>query len=246
MMKPVEIRNARAAEATFLAEVLLMAGRGHLARGPWDLIFPDGRERRRALEHLAGGGVSSWCHHSLFQVADRDGEACAALVAFAPEELGDVSLGKPMLDVFQLLAWTPERMRAVAPMVAPYQRCFPEMPPESWIIENVGTRADRRRQGLVHTLLERALETGRSRGYRRAQISCLIGNLPAQRAYEKAGFVGGGGARRRRVRAAARSARLLSHDAGALKAPSNGGSRCLLAWQPAPEPGGPGRGARTL
>jgi ribosomal protein S18 acetylase RimI-like enzyme len=79
-------------------------------------------------------------------------------------------------------------MAALGPLLAPYQRCFPEMPPGSWIVENVGARADMRRQGLVHGLLEQALETGRSRGHRRAQISCLIGNLPAQRAYEKAGF----------------------------------------------------------
>jgi translation initiation factor 4G len=182
------IRAARAAEAPFLAEVLRMAGRGHLPRGAWDLIFPDAYECQRGLERLAGGGLRSWCHHSLFQVADRGGEACAALVAFEPEELGEVSLGKAMFDVFQSLAWTPERIAAVGPRLAPYLRCFPDMPPGSWIIENVGTRSDHRRQGLVHALLERALETGRSRGHRRAQISCLIGNLPAQRAYEKAGF----------------------------------------------------------
>jgi translation initiation factor 4G len=187
-MKPLEIRAARAAEAPFLAEVLLMASRGHLPLGAWDLVFPDARECRRALERLAGGGVRSWCHHSLFQVADRGGEACAALVAFEPEELGETSLGKPMLDVFQHLAWPPERIAGIGPRLAPYLRCFPEMPPGSWIIENVGTRADRRRQGLVHALLEHALELGRSRGHRRAQISCLIGNLAAQRAYEKAGF----------------------------------------------------------
>jgi RimJ/RimL family protein N-acetyltransferase len=40
----------------------------------------------------------------------------------------------------------------------------------------------------VRTLLERALEEGRSKGFRRAQISCLIGNDAAQRAYERAGF----------------------------------------------------------
>lgn len=181
-------RPARAADSPFLADVLEMAARGHLPLGPWDLAFPDARERRRALEQLAGGGVHSWCHHSLFQVADRGGEACAALVAFEPEELGEVSLAKPLLDAFQLLAWSPERMAAVGPLLAPYLRCFPEMPPGSWIVENVGTRADMRRQGLVHGLLERALETGRSRGHRRAQISCLIGNLAAQRAYEKVGF----------------------------------------------------------
>jgi len=184
----IETRPARAADLPFLAEVLQMAGRGHLPLGPWDLLFPDARERRRALEQLAGGGVRSWCHHSLFQVADRDGEACAALVAFEPEELGDVSLAKPMFDVFQRLGWQPERIAAVGPVLAPYLRCLPDMPPGSWIVENVGTRSDLRRQGLVRALLERALETGRSRGHRRAQISCLIGNLPAQRAYEKAGF----------------------------------------------------------
>ena len=165
-----------------------MAGRGHLALGPWDLVFPEARERRRALEQLAGGEVRSWCHHSLFQVADQDGEACAALVAFEPEEIGEISLAKPLLHVFQLLAWRRERIAAAPPLLAPYLRCFPDMPPGSWILENVGTRADLRRRGLVQGLLERALETGRRRGHRRAQISCLIGNLPAQRAYEKVGF----------------------------------------------------------
>ena len=187
-MTGFELRRARAADVPFLADVLQMAGRGHLPVGPWDLVFPDPSERRRGLEALAGGGMRSWCHHSLFQVADRGGEACAALVAFEAEELGDVSLAKPLFDVFRLLAWRPERMAALGPLLAPYQRCFPEMPPGSWIIENVATRADARRQGLVAGLLEQALETGRSRGHRRAQISCLIGNLPAQRAYERAGF----------------------------------------------------------
>jgi translation initiation factor 4G len=184
----MEIRAARADDVPFLAEVLEMAGRGHLPVGPWDFVFPDAAERRRGLEALAGGGTRSWCHGSLFRVADRGGKACAALVAFEPEEIGDVSLAKPLFDVFRLLAWRPERMTALGPLLAPYQRCFPDMPPGSWIIENVGTRADQRRQGLVHALLEHALEIGRGRGYPSAQISCLIGNLPAQRAYEKAGF----------------------------------------------------------
>jgi translation initiation factor 4G len=188
LLSPPELRPARPTDARFLAEVLEMAGRGHLPRGAWDIVFPEARERRRALEQLAGGGVPSWCHHTLFQVAARGEEACAALVAFEPEELGDVSLGKPMFEVFQRLGWTPERMATVGPLMAPYQRCFPDMPRGSWIIENVGTRQDQRRQGLLNALIERALETGRQRGYARAQISCLIGNLPAQRAYQKAGF----------------------------------------------------------
>jgi ribosomal protein S18 acetylase RimI-like enzyme len=62
------------------------------------------------------------------------------------------------------------------------------MPAGTWIVENVGTRPDCRRRGLVHALLEDALASGRRSGCMTAQISCLIGNDPAQRAYEQVGF----------------------------------------------------------
>ena len=62
------------------------------------------------------------------------------------------------------------------------------MPAGTWIIENVGTLESARRQGLERALLEHALELGRRGGWKEAQISCLIGNDPAQRAYERAGF----------------------------------------------------------
>lgn len=183
----VQFRAAVAKDVPFLAEVLLMAGRGHLPRGPWDLAFPDASERTRALELLAGGETRSWCHRSVFEVADVGGEAGAAMVSFESDELGD-SLAKALLDVWQRLEWSPERMAEIGPLLAPYLRCFPDMPPGTWIVENVGTRADLRRRGLVGALLERALERGRARGLARAQISCLIGNDAAQRAYEKVGF----------------------------------------------------------
>ena len=40
----------------------------------------------------------------------------------------------------------------------------------------------------VRALLDVALAEGRTRGCRTAQISCLIGNDAARRAYERAGF----------------------------------------------------------
>src|SRR5262249_27440141 len=89
---------------------------------------------------------------------------------------------------FALLGWSEARTAAVGPMLEPYVACFPDMPAATWIVENVGTREDARRRGLVRALLEHALEEGRARGLGRAQISCLIGNDAAQRAYERAGF----------------------------------------------------------
>jgi ribosomal protein S18 acetylase RimI-like enzyme len=182
------IRAARPSDAEFLGEVLEMAGRGHLVRGPWDLMFPEPHERQSALRRIADGEVLSWCHRDCFRVLDEDGEACAAMVAFEPSALGGTSLAAPLFDVFAHLAWTTERISRVGPLLEPYTRCLPDMPAGTWIVENVGARPDKRRRGLVAELLEHSLEAGREQGFRRAQISCLVGNDPARRAYEKAGF----------------------------------------------------------
>ena len=183
------IRRAERRDVRLVAEVLEMAGRGHLERGPWNLIYPDRIELMRALEYFAGGDTRSWCHHSLFHIAELDGAASAALVTFEASDVGgDTSLAAPLYETFSLLGWTPERIAEVGPLAAPYVECFPDMPAGTWIIENVGTIESARRHGLVRALLEHALELGRERGWTRAQISCLIGNDRAQRAYERAGF----------------------------------------------------------
>jgi translation initiation factor 4G len=184
-----DLRPARSDDVPLVAQVLRMAGRGHLERGPWDFVFPDAAVRQRALERIAGGAERSFCHRSVFQVAELDGEACAALCAFEPSELGDgEGLNRAMGDAFATLGTPPDQIARVAPMLGAYLRCFPDMPAGTWIVENVGTRPEARRKGLVAALLARALEEGRRRGHRRAQISVLIGNDPAQRAYENAGF----------------------------------------------------------
>lgn len=184
-----ELRGARASDVPFVAQVLCMAGRGHRPRGPWDFVFPDDAERQRALERIAGGGERSFCHRSVFQVAELDGRPGAALCGFEPSTLGDgEGLNRAMGEALRELGVTPERGAAIGPLLSPYLHCFPDMPAGVWIVENVGTRPEARRRGLVAALLGRALEEGRRLGHRRAQISCLIGNDPAQRAYEQVGF----------------------------------------------------------
>jgi translation initiation factor 4G len=183
-----KLRAARDEDLPLLAEVLCMAGRGHLARGPWDLVFPDPAERRRGLERIAGGVERSFCHRSVFRVAELGGVASAALAAFDASDFDEHALGRAMFAAFAELGFSAERSAAIGPLLAPYLACFPDMPRGTWIIENVGTRREARRRGLVAQLLEQALEDGRRRGLARAQISVLIGNEPAQRAYEQAGF----------------------------------------------------------
>ena len=64
----------------------------------------------------------------------------------------------------------------------------PEHVPGAWIIEDVATRPEFRRQGLVDTLMQEIMERGRKRGATVSDISVFIGNDSAQRAYEKAGY----------------------------------------------------------
>ena len=184
----LSLREGREADVPFLAEVLEMAGRGHLARGAWDLTFPEPGERAVALARIAGGEVPSWCHRSVFRVAELDGRPGAALVAFDAGVLDQAALGPAVYAAFATLGWLPERMAEVGPRLAPFTRCFPDMPAGTWIVENVGTHPACRRRGLVRALLDAALASGRRSGCRTAQISCLIGNEPAQRAYEGVGF----------------------------------------------------------
>jgi ribosomal protein S18 acetylase RimI-like enzyme len=182
-----ELRPARPGDEPLLAEVLEMAGRGHLPRGPWDLLFPDPAERSAGLRALAGG-APSWCHRSVFLVAEADGEPAAALAGFEPRAIGGADLAGPLAAIFARLGWPAERVAGAGPLLAPYLRCFPALRPGVWIVENVGTRPAHRRRGLVGALLEHVLAEGRRRGHREAQISCLVGNSAAHSAYERAGF----------------------------------------------------------
>lgn len=66
--------------------------------------------------------------------------------------------------------------------------CAMEGDADCWIIENVASLPSYRRRGLATALLARALEAGRSCGRKEAQITFLVGNDRAERAYMKAGF----------------------------------------------------------
>jgi len=56
------------------------------------------------------------------------------------------------------------------------------------VVEWVAARPEARGKGVAQRLLDLLLERGRSLGYEQAQISCLLGNTPAKRCYERTGF----------------------------------------------------------
>jgi ribosomal protein S18 acetylase RimI-like enzyme len=185
-----QIRPATSDDADFLAWVMLTAARSHLERGLWDITLSRGQEDCLSfLRELAQTQTRSWAHYSRFVVAEMDGKAAAALCGYDPVEAGTPALAQAIDEAAKQVGWSDSDVAEVWERFAPVGTCISDDAEGAWIIENVATLPSHRRRGLVNRLLENELEVGRASGHRLAQISILIGNTPAQRAYEKIGFL---------------------------------------------------------
>jgi ribosomal protein S18 acetylase RimI-like enzyme len=185
----VKIRRGKSEDADFLARVMMLASRGHLRRGVWDLIAGGSEENcLDYLRRLALAEPVSLCHYSSFIVAEYDGHPAAALCGFDPRDGGWQTLADAMKNVQRQKNWTQADGNASAARTAPVWQCTFDTLEGAWVIESVATMPEFRRRGLVDALMAEVLEAGGARGHRIAQLTILIGNVAAQRAYEKAGF----------------------------------------------------------
>ena len=185
----VKIRRGKADDAAFLARVMMLASRGHLPRGVWDLIA--GGSEKNCLDYLRRLALTepvSLCHYSSFIVAEHDGCPAAALCGFDPRAGGWQLLAEAMKQVQREKGWTQADENASAHRTAPVWQCTFDTLEGAWVVESVATAPEFRRRGLAASLMAEVLEMGRARGHRMAQLTILIGNTPAQHAYEKAGF----------------------------------------------------------
>lgn len=184
-----KVRPATSEDAPFLAHVMLLAARSHLVRGLWDVALEASEEDcLRYLTEIALTNVKSWAHYSRFIIAEVDGQAAAGLAGYDPKVAGVPLFMQAMDEVAHKLNFTPEYCQAIMERFAPIFTCVSDDAEGAWIIENVATLPNYRRLGLVDLLLREMLDKGRQQGFKVAQITILIGNTPAQKAYEKVGF----------------------------------------------------------
>jgi GNAT superfamily N-acetyltransferase len=185
----IKVRPARRDDAALLAWVMLMAGRSHLERGMWDIVISQPEDRCLALlEVLTLTPPRNMCSYTEFLVAEVDGRAVAALEGYDSETNGEATVTEPLAVAAQKVGLTPADMSAGEKGLAAFLTCHPDIVEGAWIVEHVATLPEFRRQGVISRLLGAILEKGRRRGFSLAQISLYIGNMPAQRAYEKSGF----------------------------------------------------------
>jgi translation initiation factor 4G len=155
----------------------------------WDLNLGwDEAGVLRYLEVMADKEEVHWGHWSVFLVAEVDGVPAAGMCGFFENELGVASVMAGAAEANEKTGRTAEevaagweRSKSIMGIVMPHE-------PGAWVVEHVGTKPEYRRRGLVERLVHATLNRGRERGATVADIGVLIGNEPAQRAYEKCGF----------------------------------------------------------
>jgi ribosomal protein S18 acetylase RimI-like enzyme len=188
-MIEVNIASGQLDQIPFLAWVSRTAARSHLPKGGFDL-FVDGTDDEclRFIEALFTTDTRSWARYEKFLVAEADGLPVGALTGFFVDEVDGSVLGAAAREAALKLAWTEEEV------TEGWRRCGSaalltmNRSPGAWIVEAVAVRPEYRRMGIVDRLISGILERGKERGASEAEISVAIGNEPAQRAYEKAGF----------------------------------------------------------
>jgi ribosomal protein S18 acetylase RimI-like enzyme len=185
----LKIRDATADDADLIAWVQVEASRSATPLGFWDLALPGADEPRlRLISEIARTSKEHFAHISGFLVAELDGEPVGALSGYAPKVKKLGHFVGALNEVLERNHWSEAHRRLIGFRIAPALTCFSETPDDRWIVEWVALRPQARAKGVAAELLRAVLDRGRAAGFNKAQITYLIGNAPAQRAYERAGF----------------------------------------------------------
>jgi ribosomal protein S18 acetylase RimI-like enzyme len=180
-------RAATPRDADFLGWAMVMAARGHLNRGWFDIVL----ERDEAFcvafaAKLAVTKAKSWWHHSFFTVAEIDGKIASAACAF-PDNAPYMVSGEAMAEASGKTGIGKAEQEQLWPRGS-FILSATTGEDDCWTIENVATAIEFRGQGVAQALIVHMLETMRRRGPNHAQISFLIGNEPAEHCYRACGF----------------------------------------------------------
>ncbi|WP_314960183.1 GNAT family N-acetyltransferase [Bradyrhizobium cosmicum] len=183
------IRSARPEDADFIAQTILSSQRGYRPRGWFDVAlgWPEPQCSDFIARIAVARAMSMW-HVSQFLVAEIAGKPAAALCALPAAGTGPAAW-HAIEEVAAAAGLAAAELGAIRQRGAYTRACWVQGGEGDWMIEHVATDPAYRGRGLVQGLIAHALEKGRAAGFRRATISFLIGNEPAERAYAKAGFV---------------------------------------------------------
>ena len=194
LQEMITVRQAVPEDAEYVARIMDLAGRQHLVlpsfegeqREPgWATMFPGSEEERLdKIGWLFLNAEELIPHYSRCKVADIDGVIAGGLTTHTEEHdklLSWVRAGREMGLSYPEIIGVYWRM-------LPYFKVHPPILKDTLVIEYVATFPEYQRRGVITALLEYAMEQARDEGFPRMQVTTLIGNISALKAYEKVGF----------------------------------------------------------
>jgi GNAT superfamily N-acetyltransferase len=182
------LRDARPGDAGFLSWAILTASRGHLSKGWFDIALDQPEDNcLQFLRQLTTATAHSRWHYSRFLIVESAGCPAAALCAF---RAADAYLASPLAiaDAAQSVGLSPAEQARIWKRGAYLFTCSTRSADDNWVLESIATLPDHRQRGYTSMLLARAIEDGRARGLKEAEVTVVIGNLAAERMYVAAGF----------------------------------------------------------
>lgn len=183
---PNDARDAaRIIDLSGRAQILLDSYKGEQKEPCWAFTFPGPEEERiDKIAWLVLNAERLGMHYSNCKVAEIDGMIAGGLCTF-PRGQDSALL---YIKAFRNMGYGYMDILAGFYRGQAFFRAHPSTLKDALVVEYVGTFPEYQRRGVLNALLEDAIEKARSEGFPRMQVSTFIGNVAAQRAYEKVGF----------------------------------------------------------
>jgi len=178
----IKIRQAKAEDAPFLAQMMLQSTRAGKKDGLFDLIFEtnDNKQLLEKLAKLATTEAKSHCNYRNFLIAETDGKSVGTLCSYEPRKVTKEVFIKALQEV-----GCSEDIENTLSIVYECELDISRTAIMFDFMEELEGFID---VGVLKALMQKSLLTARLKGYSIAQTVIEIGSLEAELFYKKLGF----------------------------------------------------------
>ena len=177
----IKIKQAKAEDSAFLAQMILQSSRAGKKDGFFDLLFKtnDNTIILEKLEELTKTNSKSHCHFSNFLIAELDDKSVGTLCSYEPR----ISTKEAFVEALREIGCSDEDDALEVLYVCDFNLnnrtlMFDFMEELEGFID----------VGVLKALMQKSLLTARLKGYRIAQTMIEIGSLESALFYKKMGF----------------------------------------------------------
>ncbi len=177
----ITIKQAKAEDSSFLAEMILQSSRAGKKDGFFDLLF-DTNDNEIILEGLAKltqTNSKSHCHFSNFLIAEMDGKSVGTLCSYEPRIATQEAFIKALEEI--------DHKDTNGALEVMYS-CDFDLNKRTLMFDFMEELAGFIDVGVLKALMQKSLLAARLKGYTIAQTMIEIGSLENELFYKKLGF----------------------------------------------------------